>query len=172
MKARNITGTGMIHVEIDLIEDFTQNLFNRLEALEGEFVDVGVLNNRNHNSGYGNASIFKYLSEGNPARNLPPRNTLRVAFGLNPLSKSPMKKQLGEYLSNIKVKSKDPDRVLEEVGEFYRDRVKAVFGDTALIAEKAPFTKALSDSPDTPLIETGDLRDEVAYSVSHGPEMK
>lgn len=74
-----------------------------------------------------------------------------------------------------KYSSKEPtpqnnEMLLEELGEFLRDEEKSIFGSSKL-ASNAPSTQEIKGRND-PLVDTGDLRDRVAYRTSKNKEIK
>ena len=164
----------MLTLEIDLVEDLMGEVMKRIEKLDGASVDYGVLNNHQHEtSTLGNATLFRYLSHGNPERNLPPRNVLYVTSQFYPLRKSPLKESLRKHLSNLKAISPSSEDTLTDVGKYYRDKAKSVFGDEGKLEPKnEKTTKPYSISPDTPMVEQGDLKKEVGYRINNGPEVK
>ena len=157
----------MFALDINLEKDLTKVITQRLQALSGRKVEIGMFAEQGqHHSGHSYAGLFKYLSDGDPSngRGMPARNTLYVTTALKPLSTSPLKRSLALYLKDLS-KYKSSDQVLEDVGVYYRDSVRDVFGDDTILAPKSDYTKGLSESPDTPLIETGSLAKKVAYKI-------
>ena len=106
---------------------------------------------KHEDSGFDYVALFKYLSDGDPSINMPPRSPLQVAEALNSMSSSGVKKGLKRYLSNIEAKpSVSEEDILETIGKFYRNKTRDVFGDESKLAPKADYTKELSRSPNTP----------------------
>lgn len=156
--------------KLELVEDLLPELKRRIRSLEGREVDIGMFaeQGKHEDSGFKYVDLFRHLSEGNPAKNLPPRSPLLVASVLNPPNTSPLRRNLKKLLTNLSGKSPmTPDKVLENTGEFYRKKVRDVFGDESKLAPKAKRTKERSESPNTPLINTGDLASKVAFKVDN-----
>ena len=157
--------------DLKLEEDFLPEVIKRVEELEKHHVEIGMFmeQGKHDDSGFDYVALFKYLRDGDPTINMPPRSPLQVAEALNSMSSSGVKKDLKRYLSNLKAKpSTSEDDILENIGAFYRNKTRDVFGDESKLAPKSDYTKALSSSPNTPLIETGDLAKRVAYRVDDG----
>ena len=157
-------------IKFKLVEDKLPELEKRLKDLDGHKVGIGMWKEQGVHkpSGFPAVSLFRYLSEGNPAKNLPPRSPLQTVAALVPLSSSPLKPDITKYLSNITGRPPiTPLKVMGDLGEFYRDKVRDVFGDAGLLAPKAASTKSKSKSPNTPLIETKELASKVAYKIDN-----
>ena len=160
----------MYVLELDIAKDLMDDVKKKVKALNGNSVKVGMFSESGkHYSGYTYVQLFKYLSEGDPKRNMPPRSPLQVVTALVPLVKSSLRKDLQNYLESIKNSSVDVESILEALGAFYREEVRDIFGDPSKLASKAEFTKSISNSPDTPLIEDGTLAKRVAYKVNNKP---
>lgn len=160
----------MFTIDINLEEDFLPKIEERIRKLAKKDLEVGMFRSQgvHTDSGFSYVSLFKYLSDGNPAKNLPPRSPLQTTVALVPLRASPLKKDLRKYLSNVKGNPPiSTDTIVEDLGTFYRDKVRSVFGDSGLLAPKAPSTKRRSKSPNTPLIETSELASKIAYKVDN-----
>ena len=160
----------MFQLEINLKNDIISDVKKKVQKLDNREVKVGMFSEQGkHYSGYTYVELFKYLSEGDFYNNLPPRSPLEVVAALVPLVKSPLQKDLARYLNDLSGKATvDVDSILNNLGKFYRDEVREVFGDSGKISEKSAYTKSVSNSPDTPLIETGDLSKKVAYKIDNG----
>jgi len=159
----------MYTLEINIKNDILKDITKKIKALEGHEVKVGMFSESGkHYSDYTYVELFKYLSEGDPSKNLPPRSPLQVVAAMVPLIKSPLQKDLQKYFSMSKGSNISVDNILEDLGRFYREEVREVFGKVGPgIPPKADFTKIRSKSPYTPLIEQGDLAEKVAYRVDN-----
>lgn len=152
-------------------------LKKRIRMLERTSVEVGVFDKSKYrDTSYNYVTLFSYLSGGNPSKNLPPRPALQLAFTFNPLSSSPLKKDLAKYLSTINRKKSKPAlmRVLEGVGKFYRNKTVRLFGNTSALASNSDFTQKWKESQgykgNNPLIMkggAGSLRSKVAYKIGN-----
>lgn len=119
----------------------------------GHFKEAG-----NHWSGYSFAELMEMHEVG--MGDLPSRPVYLMAGIL--LSENIVSEVGGDIKDFI---GKGETSALDKVGEFMQDEIKSVFGDLSMLREKAPSTKKRSKSPDTPLVETGELRDAVRYKV-------
>ena len=54
----------------------------------------------------------------------------------------------------------------KKIGREMRDYSKAIFGDVGAMDSNAPLTQALKGGRDEPLVDTGELRDNLAYKTS------
>lgn len=156
---------------LTLKEDLMPELEKRVKELIHHKVEIGMFieQGEHSESGFDYVALFKYLSDGDPSRNMPPRSPLQVVAALNDLKRSGLKQDVKKYLTNLKTKpSIKVDDIMENVGMYYRGKVRDVFGDQSRLAPKAESTKAISQSPNTPLIETGELAKKVAYRVDEG----
>jgi len=159
---------------LELLENFVPEIEKRINALEGHQVDVGMFasQGQHEGSGFTYVGLFKYMADGDPKRNMPPRSPLHVVANMNKtLRKSGLKGDIQKYLTNIRSTkgSITKTELLNNLGEHYREEVRNVFGDESKLAPKnAKTTKPRSVSPNTPLVETGELAKKVAYRVDGG----
>lgn len=151
--------------------DLSKQLEKRLKAIADREVSIGMFKEQGeHYSGFTYVNLLRYHAGGDPRKNLPPRNPLYIAKMLNPVNTSPLKANLRKHLSNLKTGGTgSAEKVLEGVGEFYRDKVRDVFGDEGLLQPKTPSTQARSNSPGTPMMEEGSLASKVAYKIDDQP---
>ena len=159
----------MFNIKINLEEDMFKEIEKRLTDMKGHSVKIGMFAEQgtHKESGMSYVKLFKYLSDGDPSIRMPPRSPLHTVAGLVPFKSSPLKKDLARYLSNLKGKAPiTVSDMLQNTGAFYRNEVRSVFG-SPLLAAKAISTKIKSKSPNTPLIETGDLASKVAFKVDN-----
>ena len=148
-------------------------LERRMRMLHAQNVKVGMFDTSKHgDSNWTNVGLFKYLHNGDDSNNIPSRPILTLAFSFNPLSKNKiLKKTLREYFSNIsKNKSqKDADKILKNLGQFYRDSAFSLMGDPVKIAANSLYTQKLKaekglDS-NSPFVEYGLLRKKISYQI-------
>lgn len=163
----------MFIIDIKLTENLLPALEKRIKNLSKRHVSVGMWESQGVHkpSGFNYVDLFKYLSDGNPLKMLPPRSPLQTVVALRPLKVSPLRSDLNKYLSNLEGQPVvGENAVLENLGSYYRKEVRDVFG-SSLLAPKAESTKRASKSKNTPLIETGELAKQVAYKIDNqGPE--
>ena len=161
-------------LSIKLLEDHIGNLIKRMEALEKQSVFIGMDDSQGeHYSGFTNVELFAYHSTGDPSNNIPARPVMDVAFTFNPIKKSPLKKDLTKYLSQINKKNAPikVEQVTENLGKFHRQKAFEVFGDSSKLRSNSDVTQALKAaagvSPaNKPLMWEGDLRQKIGYSVN------
>ncbi len=147
-------------------------LIKRIEMLAKKAtVSVGMYGDSGtHPSGFTYVNLFKYLSEGDASEHLAARPVLKIAMSFNPLSESPLRKELVRYLDNIDRDKdlKDALIVANSLGKHYRKEVYEVFGSSAL-PSNTPFTKIIKEhfgfDPNAPLVATGALRSKIAYNL-------
>jgi hypothetical protein len=159
-----------MNIHLDPKNDILSNIKRRVASLGNREVKVGMFSEQGkHYSGYTYVELFKYLSEGDPSNNMPPRSPLEVVAMLVPLVKSDLKEDLNKYLSHLsKTPAISTDEILNNLGSFYREEVREVFGDEWELKAKSRYTKERSSSPNTPLIESGSLAKKVSYKVDNG----
>ena len=157
-----------------LKKDYFDELERRLRMLEKGSVRVGVFDNepREDTDGYwSNVTLFSYLSAGNPSKNLPARPALELAFAFNPLHKSPLKKELTKYFSNINRRKGFPSvkTLLKAVGEFYRNKCVDLIGMHPPLAANSDYTQkwkaSLGYKANAPMLMTGQMMDSIAFKV-------
>lgn len=150
---------------------YFKNLRKRLIELNNTSLEVGYFpqNGTHEGSGLTYPNLFAIHSFGSKTANIPTRPVLDLNFRLwNPINKNKdLKKMLKKYFSNIK-SAKAPIKfslVLDQVAGSYVQTTRASFGNTSLLAPNATFTIFLKGK-NTPLIDTGDLRDTLSYTTS------
>ena len=161
-------------INIKLMEDYTKELESRLKHLSKDTVEVGVFNQNKHefSSNFTYADLFAYHSQGDPSRNIPPRDVLLKAFTFSSIkSDKTFNKELKKYFSNIDQKKRASDAlvVLKGLGEFYRNNSYDIFGNTALLESNTYSTQKYKEwlgfKGNNPLVMTGALRNKIAYKI-------
>jgi len=153
-----------------------KNLRKRLEALNKAEFSVGYYpeNGIHSTSGLSYAGLFAIQSFGAPSVKIPPRPILDLEFQLfNPIrTNKKLKKLLTKYLSGINKKN-PPVKLsvlLEDIAGDYVQKVRQGFGDTSKLKSNSDFTQRMKEiagvKGNNPLVWTGDLRDNLSYSVS------
>lgn len=146
----------------------------RFKELDGKQVSVGYWESQGlHPSGLSYVGLFTIQSFGAPSVNIPPRPVLDIEFEIySPPSKNYIiKSGLAKYLSNIsnRIPPIKFTKVLENIGGDYVQKVRSGFGNTSKLDSNSEFTQALKASyglkPNSPLIWTGELRDNLSYSI-------
>ncbi len=163
-------------IGLELKEDHLEELKRRLEMLSKKQVKVGMFNTDAHVRAktFTNVALFRYLADGDPDKNLPPRDVTALAFQFHPLSRNKeLKKNLEKYFKDIdKNKTeKDVDKIMEDLGKYYRQAVWALFGNTSVIDPNSKWTVKQKERKgykgQNPLIETGSLRSHIGYSYNN-----
>lgn len=151
------------------------NLIKRFKELGKSKIEIGYWATQGlHNSGMLYPTLMAIHEFGAPSVGIPSRPVLTDTFSIwSPLDKNMMlKKQLKLYFSNIKSKTPKMSATLmmERVSGNYVDIVRSNFGDSGKLVANAPLTQALKSAagadPSKPLIWTGDLRDNLSYSIN------
>lgn len=154
------------------------NLIRRFRELDKAKFSIGYYQeNGTHPSSLTYATLFAIHEYGAPSVGIPSRPALTQNFSMwNPLDKNLLlKKQLKLYFSNIKLKSPKVSlsTMLSVVAGDYVMSTRDVFGSTSLLASNSAFTqyiKAKSGKvPDSPLIWSGNLRDNLSYRINNQP---
>lgn len=161
-----------------LVENHLEELERRIKMLAEAQVSYGMFSTEIHDTRTGvqgsftDVALFRYLHNGNVKMNLKDRPVLTLTAMWNPISKSPMKKELKRYFSNIKTKKtqKDVDMILHSVGTFYRDKAASLMGDPNKIAPNTESTQAWKSArgydPSKPFVETGRLQRLISYNFN------
>ena len=154
--------------DVTLKMDLMKDLEKRLTDLAKSHVSVGMfIEQGEHESGFSYVGLFRYHAHGDESRRLPARAPLWNATQITSLKRSGLPKDLARYLSSLTVK-KTPDKLLNNLGKHYRDTTREVFGNDSILAPKANRTQEMSQSPNTPLIETGELAKKISFKVNKG----
>lgn len=159
---------------LQLTKDYTKVLEKRLKALEdmGK-IRVGVFGDQgDHWSGMTFPQLLQLQSRGSRPKKIPPRPVLEIAYAFYPLKRSPLKKSLHRYLSNLKgVPETSLDQVFINYGNFYQNKTKELFGDLSVLEPNSPYTvkKKIKAGVQgqNPLIFRGDLRDAITYRYKY-----
>lgn len=151
---------------------YLKNLRKRLKELKGKSFSVGYFpqNGIHEPSGLTYSNLFAIHSFGSKAAGIPARPVLNLNFGLwNPIKNNTyLKNQLKKYLSNIK-STNAPIKfsiLLDNIAGSYVHTTKASFGDNVKLVSNTPYTVNLKGN-DTPLVETGKLRDNLSYTTTY-----
>jgi hypothetical protein len=159
-----------------LKHDHLKELENRIKNLRDKSVKVGMFDNTKRGdefSNWTNVSLFAYLNSGDISMNIPPRPVTQIVMAFNPISTSPMKRELSKYFSDITKKKgkKHVTDMLKVVGYHYRDEIVQLFGNSVVLAPNAPMTVALKEKQgfkgQNPLIETGDMRSKISFKIDN-----
>ncbi|BAV80938.1 hypothetical protein [Vibrio phage RYC] len=160
-------------IHASLKTDHFEELKQRLLELQRQRVSVGVFDNSKHYSGFTYVNLFTYLSRGDRANNLVPRDTLLIAFEFNPFPKQRIRKKLVTYFKGINSKKgrRQAEVVMKDVGKYYRDKAADVFGKSPPLAANTPWTETYKENlgfdPTKPLMMTGDLRKKIAFKIEN-----
>lgn len=159
----------MLTFKLKRTKNHLPNLKKRLEDLNKSKLSVGYFpsNGVHAPSEMTYSNLFAILSFGSRARNIPPRPILDLTFNLyNPIRTNPeLKAYLKKYFSSINKKTPpiSMSLVIDEIGGDYVQKVRRGFGDTAKLVSNKPAVIASKNGRNTPLIDTGALRDNLSY---------
>jgi hypothetical protein len=167
----------MYMFKVKMVSNHIGNLIKRFKELEKSNIQIGYFpENGTHESGLSYSGLYAIHAFGSTVANIPSRDPLVDTFSLwEPLDKSMLlKRQLSLYLSNIK--SSTPKitvtKMLESIAGAYTQSARDVFGDSSKLAPNAQSTqyaKGLAGlKPDSPLLWTNSLRDNLSYSINGG----
>lgn len=148
MRARIVSNSKPFHSLRGVMREVAERVVKA-----GHFSEAG-----RHYSGYSYAELMQMHEDG--LGNLPSRPVYLIS---SMVIKGDIGKSVGRDIKDFV--GKGDTSSLSKVGEYMEDTIKMIFGDLSLLEEKAESTKRSSVSPDTPLIELGDLRRAVAYKV-------
>ena len=89
-------------IGLKLKKDHFDELERRIKRLEEKSVKVGMFSKEKYkDTSYSYVSLFSYLSGGDPSNNMAARPVIELTMAFTPLIKSPLKKELTKYFSNI-----------------------------------------------------------------------
>ncbi|CAH9012393.1 putative coil containing protein [Vibrio phage 424E50-1] len=158
----------MIPIGIKLMEDYTDNLRNRLEALEKQEVLVGVTEQEgiHEPSGMSYVDLLKLHSAGVPSMNIPSRDVAEWTL-LTYTKHKELKQDLTKYLDHID--RRQPPVPTKEVVKRWSESMWRqgydMFGNLNYLEGNAERTIDLKGF-DSPLIETGSLRDSWSIYIN------
>ena len=154
------------------------NLLERLKQLQKQSAQIGYFaESGTHPSGLDYPTLYAIHAYGSPSANIPRRDPLGDTFEIwEPLNKDvKLKIDLKTYFSNIK--SNTPrikaQQVVANLMGRYVVKVRDVFGDTGKLESNSAFTQWLKEKnglePNSPLIWSGELRDNLSYKINGQP---
>lgn len=151
------------------------NLIRRFRELDKASFKVGYWDSQGkHNSGLTYPTLIAIHEWGSKTANIPSRPVLTDTFSIwSPLDENLLlKKQLKLYFSNIKSKTPviSAKMLVDRISGEYIELVRNNFGDEGKLTPNAPFTQYLKArggaDPSKPLVWTGDLRNNLSYSIN------
>ncbi|QXN60123.1 hypothetical protein KUA24_56 [Vibrio phage HNL01] len=159
----------MFSISIELLEDYTKELERRVRELEEAEIFVGYTEAQGtHYSDMSYVDLITILSNGSSEMNLPARDIFGIAYAqYKPFNKT-LKKDLNQYLSNIKGRPKiSVQKIGSNFAKGFFQEMNMVFGNESLLQKNSEFTKRLKMiagvDPDKPLMWTGDLKSNLGY---------
>lgn len=148
-----------------------EKLVKQFHRIDGESVEVGHFKSQNkHPSGFSYPELMAiHHNGGNPSGNapLPPRPVLDLLFFKNQNLSDPAFKAAFRAWGKRTLSDRSNDILLEDIGKILQKKEKAIFGSAALAPNAVP-PKDRND----PLVNTGKLRDKVAYKTSTSKQVK
>ena len=160
----------MISFNLTMLEDHFDKLEKRLKDLHKSESFVGYSDSQgiHEESGLKYTDLMKILSIGNSKNNLVARPIFSMAERNYDLSKSPLKKDLKKYFSEIS-KTSSPistEKIHEHWVEDFSTDVLQLFGSTPPLEGNKQSTIDKKGF-DAPLVNEGDLRDNLGYSINN-----
>ena len=159
----------MIPMNIELMADYTDNLMKRLKDLEEQEVLIGVTEREgiHQPSGMSYVDMLKLHSAGVPSKNIPSRDVALwslLTFDDHKL----LKQDLTKYLSNIEKRRAPmaPKDVVKRWSEAMWKQGYDMFGNLNYLEGNA-YSTIKKKGFDSPLIETGDLRDSWSIYINN-----
>lgn len=102
---------------------------------------------------------------------IPKRPVFQItAFGAKPQKSSRIKSAIRNWSSNLTGRA-DAKLLLDTIGKYYQKELQSLFGDTSALASNSPITIRIKGR-DEPLVDSGELRDNLAYRNSIDEEIK
>jgi hypothetical protein len=143
-------------------------LTQQLLRLNKEFVEIGHFKSqgKHKTSGMTYPELMALHHTGNPEKNLPARPVLDILFFRNRQLKDEGLQRIFKAWNNRKSGDKSDARFLNDIGKFFIQEEKKVFGSTSLAPNAVPPKRF-----NNPLILTGDLKSKVAFKTSRGKKV-
>jgi len=102
---------------------------------------------------------------------IPKRPVFQItAFGAKPQKSSRVKSAIRNWSSNLAGRA-DAKLLLDTIGKYHQKELQSLFGDTSALASNRPTTIRIKGR-DEPLVDSGELRDNLAYRNSIDEEIK
>lgn len=150
--------------------DDLQKLKKHLLKLQKEKIEVGYFDGEIHQgSEMPLATLMALHESGVPTNNTPSRPVF--AIGYEELLPS-RNKHTALYVKNIFGQVGMMPKNVNILGEHYRDWLKAIFGDIGVLESNSPSTQAMKDGRDEPLVDEGELRDNLGYKSTSDKTVK
>lgn len=143
-------------------------LIKKFEELGQESLEVGHFEEQGkHSSGMSYPELMQIHEHG---LGVPKRPVFNIAKFKEPPKTSPtVKKFMDNWMQSNR--SSATKNLLDNIGTHYRDLIKSIFGDIKELKSNSPYTIKLKGK-NSPLIESGDLRDKVKYKSSKNRGLK
>lgn len=154
----------VLNNNFDELEKRIKN-FAKTEA----FVGYGKSQGIHETSGMYYVDLIALLSAGYSGHNLPARPIFKYAMNDYDINKSILQKDLSNYFSRISSKKApiSTEKIAEHWAEDFGGYVLRIFGETPPLASNAVST-IKQKGKNSPLEDTGDLRDHLGYSINGG----
>ena len=149
-------------------------LAKQIHTINGESVEVGHYETQGlHPSGFTYPELMAIHHTGNPEDNLPARPVLSILafrmFSPNRVKDPVIRRAITKWLKGPIAPSSNIN-MLNSIGRELVRKEKAIFGSGVLV-KNAPRTISIKGS-NSPLIDTGDLRDHTSYKTSIDDKVK
>jgi hypothetical protein len=159
-------------LKVKLVKKGSQfkKLIQQIHRLNNESVEIGHFKSQGeHESGFTYPELMALHHRGNPETPLPPRPVLAILFfRFRKLkTKAPAIDRAFKAWGKRKSGDSSDKILLNDIGEFFREEEKKIFGSSTLAPNAVP-PKAFNN----PLIDTGDLKSKVAYKTSKDKQVK
>lgn len=161
----------MFNIELKLLDSHFSELEKRVKELSksSSFVGYDDTQAPHKPSGLPLPSLVGILSAGYDG--MAPRPVFDYAHMTFKFKDSSMRKDLEKYLSNIKNKSAPitVDKINEGWAKDMSDEVISIFGSSPPLEANKQSTQDRKGGRNTPLVDSGYLRDHLGYIISDDP---
>lgn len=129
-------------------------------------MEIGYFNAEGHSeSDLSLASIATLLEKGSADGSQPARFPMeQIAIQNSPERSPEVIRDIRRYMRSL-ARQDRAERLLEDIGTFYRDEYKNILGDASRLESNAPSVIA-EKGRDEPGVNTGELRDNAGFRTS------
>jgi len=147
---------------------------SNIRKIDGERVEIGYFEEQGlHNSGLSYSTLMALQEFGTDE--IPHRPVFQItAFGNPPQKNARVKSAIRNWSKALLNKDNNKDnskQLLDTIGKTYQEALLSLFGDTSMLTPNAPLTISLKGR-DEPLVDSGELKDNLSYRNSIDKEIK